>query len=90
MSRKTPDVNRGLQFDTLHMAFEAASQGLGVALGRKPLVNSELASGRLVAVWGHAYISDTAYWLVTAESGAKDPIIAAFRTWITSEATIAA
>jgi LysR family transcriptional regulator, glycine cleavage system transcriptional activator len=90
MGREAPDANKGLQFDTLHMAFEAASQGLGVALGRKPLVNSELASGQLVTVWANAYIGDTAYWLVSAESSADDPRIAAFRTWIVGEAAAAA
>lgn len=84
--RPQPDPTRGLQFDTLHMAFEAACQGLGVALGRKPLVDPELASGRLVEIWERPIPSETAYWLVSAEASYDDPRIAAFRTWIKAEA----
>jgi DNA-binding transcriptional LysR family regulator len=83
--RPAPDRGKGLQFDTIQMAFEAASQGLGVAIGRKPLVNPELESGSLVEVWD-SVDSNTAYWLVGAESRADDPRIVAFRSWIIEEA----
>lgn len=82
--RKAPDRAKGLQFDTIQMAFEAAGQGLGVAIGRKPLVNSELESGHLVEVW-ETVVSNTSYWLVGAESRADDPRIIAFRSWIIEE-----
>ena len=80
--REPPDAAKGLHFDTLHMAFEAACQGLGVALGRRPLVDPELADGRLVEVWGHPFPSPTAYWLVSSESNSTEPRIIAFRNWI--------
>lgn len=83
--RTVPDPAKGLQFDTIQMAFEAACQGLGVAIGRKPLVNSELAAGSLVEVW-EAVNNSTSYWLVGAESRADDPRIVAFRSWIVEEA----
>ena len=85
--RPAPDPARGLQFDTIQMAFEAACQGLGVAMGRKPLVDSELASGKLVEVWDSVR-STTSYWLVGAESTADDPRIVAFRGWILREVAI--
>lgn len=84
--RPEPDISKGLQFDTLHMAFEAACQGLGVALGRKPLVEPELSSGRLVEIWEKPIPSDTAYWLVCAETSCDDPRVVAFREWIRLEA----
>jgi LysR family transcriptional regulator, glycine cleavage system transcriptional activator len=34
-----------LKFDTIRLATDAASQGLGIALGRKPFVDDEIASG---------------------------------------------
>lgn len=86
--RAVPDPAKGLQFDTIQMAFEAACQGLGVAIGRKPLVNSELASGTLVEVW-ETVESNTAYWLVGSEHRADDPRIIAFRSWILEEVGIA-
>jgi DNA-binding transcriptional LysR family regulator len=69
------------------MAFEAASQGLGVAIGRKPLVNSELEAGSLVEVW-ETVNSNTSYWLIGAESRADDPRIIAFRSWILDEVKV--
>lgn len=87
--RNAPDPAKGLRFDTAHMAFQAASQGLGVAIGRKPLVNAELASGSLVEVWEPVF-SNTSYWLVGAESRADDPRTLAFRSWILKEVAAAA
>jgi len=84
----TPDHAKGLQFDTLHMAFEAACQGLGVALGRKPLVNLELESGRLVEIWTKPIPSDTAYWLVSSKLSSGEENITAFRRWIMTEAEV--
>ncbi|MDI1266002.1 MAG: transcriptional regulator GcvA [bacterium] len=87
--RPAPDPAKGLRFDTIHMAFQAACQGLGVAIGRKPLVNAELASGSLVEVWEPVF-SNTSYWLVGAESRADDPRTLAFRSWILREVAAAA
>ena len=87
--RAAPDPSKGLRFDTIHMAFQAACQGLGVAIGRKPLVNAELASGSLVEVWETVF-SNTSYWLVGAESRADDPRIVAFRSWILQEVAMPA
>ncbi|MBS4006678.1 MULTISPECIES: transcriptional regulator GcvA [unclassified Afipia] len=85
--RPAPDLAKGLHFDTIQMAFEAASQGLGVAIGRKPLVNSELEAGSLVEVW-ETVNSNTSYWLIGAESRADDPRIIAFRSWILDEVKV--
>lgn len=85
--RPAPDLAKGLHFDTIQMAFEAASQGLGVAIGRKPLVNSELEAGSLVEVW-ETVNSNTSYWLIGSESRADDPRITAFRSWILDEVQV--
>jgi len=84
MGRAAPNTARGLRFDTMHMAFQAACQGLGVVIGRKPLIHAELASGSLVEVW-ESVCSNTSYWLVGAESRADEPQILAFQSWILQE-----
>ena len=71
-----------LSFDTLLLAYDAASRGLGVALGRRPLVDAELAAGTLVALWGPPVPAETGYWLVSAENRATDPAVQAFRAWM--------
>ena len=58
------DLNDGLRVDTIQLAFEAASMGLGVALGRRPLVDRDLATGALVEACPQTIASSTAYWLV--------------------------
>jgi LysR family glycine cleavage system transcriptional activator len=48
-------------------SLEAASQGLGLAIGRRPLVDRYLEDGRLVAPFGTAEKSGCAYYLVYPE-----------------------
>lgn len=82
------DTNGGLRVDTIQLAFEAASMGLGVALGRKPLVDGDLASGALVEACAPSVASTTAYWLVSAEdadSAIRRPELADFKRWLVDE-----
>jgi LysR family transcriptional regulator, glycine cleavage system transcriptional activator len=83
--RRAPDQARGLRFDTIYMAFEAAARGLGVAIGRRPLVDAELSSGALVALWEHEVKCATAYWLVARQNHAAETAVSAFRRWMTSQ-----
>jgi DNA-binding transcriptional LysR family regulator len=76
----------GLRVDTIQLAFEAAGMSLGVALGRRPLVDSDLASGALVEAGAETIASDTAYWLVSAENAERRPELLDFRRWLVSEA----
>lgn len=83
--RPPPDPMRGLRFDTLQMAFDAAAQGLGVAMGRRPLVDMELQSGRLVVAWEPEIASTTSYWLVGLQRRADEPDMQAFRAWLLAQ-----
>jgi len=80
-----PDLERGLRFDSIHLAWEAAAQGLGVAMGRLPVVAGDLESGRLVAVLGPPVEARTAYWLLADPASLPRPEVAAFRTWLRDE-----
>ncbi|MEA3128866.1 MAG: hypothetical protein QOF46_661 [Paraburkholderia sp.] len=83
------DLNDGLRVDTIQLAFEAASMGLGVALGRRPLVDRDLASGALVEACPQTVASSTAYWLVcapNADSAEHRPELSDFKRWLLSEA----
>lgn len=76
---------RGPRFDTIQMALEAATSGLGVAIGRLPLVGADLSSGWLVAVLGPPRLCATGYWLVTDGRSRTRPEVAAFRDWMKGE-----
>jgi DNA-binding transcriptional LysR family regulator len=58
------DAGRGLRFDTVQMALEAAAQGLGLALARLPVCADDIAAGRVRALDAPVQ-GGTAYWLVT-------------------------
>lgn len=77
---------RNQRFD-LHMtAFQMAAQGNGVALGVSPLVDADLAAGRLVIPFGPRLPVDYAYFVVAPEETADRPKIRAFRDWLLKEA----
>lgn len=75
----------GLRVDTIQMAFEAAAMGLGIALGRRPLVDQDLASGALVEVGLPAIEAETAYWLVGSEGAERRPDLLDFKHWLLRE-----
>ena len=76
----------GLRFDTIQLAFEAAIMGLGVALGRRPLVDCDLASAALVELYPEAMVAETAYWLVSSEGADHRPDLLGFKRWLLGEA----
>lgn len=79
------DIAGGLHFDTVQYALNAAIQGLGVALGRHPVVDLDLDSGALVEVLGPPVVAGTGYWLVCAQQSLARPEVRAFREWIRRE-----
>ncbi|SOD92630.1 transcriptional regulator GcvA [Caenispirillum bisanense] len=79
------DTDRGQRFDNLNIVLEAAAQGLGVAIGRLPLIGADLRAGRLVPVLGPPRRCRTGYWLVTDRDTGRLPHIAAFTRWIEDE-----
>jgi DNA-binding transcriptional LysR family regulator len=76
----------GPRMELFSMLTEAAVQGLGVALIPRFLIEDELASGRLIEVVHHAYLSDRSYSLIYPESKSDSPTLATFRSWLVDEA----
>ena len=79
------DSSRGLKVDTIQMATEAAVRGLGIALGRQPLIDQELDAKILVAFWDRPAVSQTAYWLVGLPDTMLRQEVRAFRSWLLDE-----
>jgi LysR family transcriptional regulator, glycine cleavage system transcriptional activator len=78
-------INGGLRVDTIQMGFDAAVHGLGIVLGRQPLVDDDIDSGRLVPLAGRAVPSGSGYWLIAAETDFQKPEVKLFRRWLLSE-----
>lgn len=76
----------GMVFDQFATMQQAAIHGLGVALLPRFLIEEDLATGRLVPVWGRAVRAAGSYWLVWPQKGAESPALSAFRDWIAAEA----
>lgn len=74
-----------LKVDTIQMALEAAVKGLGVVIGRRPLIERELVAGELVRFHSHEVISKTSYWLVAPPEAFERPEIQAFYDWLDEE-----
>jgi LysR family glycine cleavage system transcriptional activator len=78
-------ISDGLRVDNIQMGFDAAIRGIGAVLGRSPLVDDDIASGRLVPLPGPSVPSGNAYWLVTAQTDFQKPEVKQFRRWLLSE-----
>jgi LysR family glycine cleavage system transcriptional activator len=80
----------GPLFSNSHMALSAAAAGQGFALGLSPLVDDDLAAGRLVRPFEGALQSPFGFWFVCRKDRLDEPKIAAFRSWIFGQAATAA
>jgi DNA-binding transcriptional LysR family regulator len=78
-------IEEGLRVDTIQMGFDAAVHGLGVVLGRRPVVDVDIESGRLVPVIGQAVPSGSGYWMIAAETDFLKPEVKLFRRWLLAE-----
>ena len=83
------DAAHGPHFSSNILSLEAASQKLGVALALRPLVNADIASGRLVAPFATEMKPVGAYYLVCPEVIADRPAVATFRQWLLEKANSA-
>ena len=69
-------------FDMPILAIQAAIDGMGVALGHTPLVEADLAAGRLVAPFPMSLPSVMGFYIVAPEASADRPEIALLRDWL--------
>jgi LysR family glycine cleavage system transcriptional activator len=80
------EMKHRYSFGQTMLALQAAISGIGIALGRSPLVQDELAAGRLIAPFDLAIVAKGSYWIVYPEAMRDRPKVVAFRDWLLSEA----
>lgn len=83
-SRVNPD--QGPAFDSYTLAWQAAIEGVGIAMGRLPLVSADLQVGRLVCPFSRKVSTGRAWYLVMQRGGTRERRLSAFRDWISAEA----
>jgi LysR family glycine cleavage system transcriptional activator len=80
-------TRRGMIFDESFMALQAAMEGLGVAMGRFHLVETDIAAGRLLAPFDVVLPRDAGYYVVAPEATADSSPIVRFRDWLIGSAS---
>jgi LysR family transcriptional regulator, glycine cleavage system transcriptional activator len=83
-----PAAPQDIRVDTIQLALEAAAQGLGIALGRTPLIENDLATGRLVPAHELSAPCKTRYWLVCTDREFDRPETRLFRNWILEQLSL--
>ena len=79
------DASKGPHFSDASLSFEAALEGMGVALAMKPLVRPEIEAGRLVVPFDITAPASYSYYLVTPEGTDTVGTVAGFRKWLLEE-----
>jgi LysR family glycine cleavage system transcriptional activator len=77
---------RGIQFTDSVVLIDAAAAGLGVALGRAPLVAPLLARGQLIRVTQESWDAPWSYYLVAPSAHFGHPVVRVFVDWALQEA----
>lgn len=76
---------RGAHFSNADHAIDAACAGVGVALGRRPMIIKDLMEGRLVASFKVAIETEARFRFLCQRGTENRPQIAAFRDWFFAE-----
>ncbi|MBR9650733.1 transcriptional regulator GcvA [Thalassovita aquimarina] len=76
---------RGAHFSNADHAVDAACAGVGVALGRRPMIIKDLLEGRLVAPFKVAIETEARFRFLCQRGAETRPQIAAFRDWFLAE-----
>jgi LysR family glycine cleavage system transcriptional activator len=76
------DLSQAQKFESSALAYEAAVEGLGVALGERELIGDDLRRGRLVTPVAFSQIQPEAYYLIYQRQPQPTPRLKEFRDWI--------
>ena len=79
------DPKQGILFESSSLAYQAAIEGIGIALSMKRLVAEDLEAGRLVPAHGLEHPTGDSFYLIYSQAAAQMPQVKEFRDWILSE-----
>jgi LysR family transcriptional regulator, glycine cleavage system transcriptional activator len=80
------DVARATMFESSTLAYQAAIDGLGVAIGERALIDDDLAHGRLIVPFEISYAGTDAFYLLYPRQAESAANLREFRDWIVKEA----
>jgi LysR family glycine cleavage system transcriptional activator len=73
---------RGPEFEFYGQALQAATDGVGVAMGIRPYIDDDIRAGRLIAPFKQSVPKGMQWYLVYRVARRDEPGFAAFRTWL--------
>jgi len=79
------DATRTMSFSSTSLAVSAATEGIGIALADRVLVQREIETGKLVAPFDLAFDTQNGFYLVYKKNRALTYGMQAFRDWIMEE-----
>lgn len=82
------DPFKGPHFPSIYMALETAQAGHGVALASAPLVERDLAAGRLVRPLAATMENPYSFWIVCPRQNLQDERIKALTAWLLQQAKV--
>jgi LysR family glycine cleavage system transcriptional activator len=77
-----PEPTQGVVFNDSALLVQAATEGQGIALARRLLVEEEIASGKLLQLFPLTVPLDMPYWLVTTTPPPYRPALQLFIDWL--------
>jgi LysR family transcriptional regulator, glycine cleavage system transcriptional activator len=86
---RSVDSERGLKFENSALSYEAALQGIGIAIGMRVLVEPYLRQGALVCPFPNICPLDEGYYLVRPKNRPVTPALRAFQDWLRQETKLA-
>jgi LysR family glycine cleavage system transcriptional activator len=84
------DPQRGLKFENSALSYEAALQGIGIAIGIRVLIEPYLRAGTLVCPFPHICRLNEGYYLVSPKNKPTTSALRAFQDWVRRETSTAA
>lgn len=80
------DARRGPEFETLNLSFQAAAEGIGVAVGIAAFVRDEVEAGKLTFPFSFRRRGRRNFHVVARSGGANARAVERYRRWLTEEA----
>jgi LysR family glycine cleavage system transcriptional activator len=74
-----------IEFASSLLTYQAAIDGLGIAMGQPRFLSREIESGELICPYPHAYMRPLSYFLISPETTSKKRHMRVFRMWLLSE-----
>lgn len=82
------DVTKKLLFESSLLTYQAAIEGLGIAMGQLSLLRAELANGSLIRPVGKAVKRERNYWLIWPEHRRIHKNMRKFIDWLIAQADV--